>query len=342
MLSRPNSRPLLPRLALPRLALARLALARLALLLLVAGLPALPGVLGAAPRPGDPVPIDDYWRQVATARDEVTAALQVDGPARGAHLAAAAAALEGIDAVVLPGGAVVPVDNRALVAELRGERPDVAALANRLSALRAAADAPVFARAFEPAEAALAEILARSEFQYQPRSPLEESFWDLVVRVLRAAGTVIGSDIFQAGVIALAALVVAGVLVYVLRSAALQGLVARGRRDELEPAGAALSSMAALERAQALAAAGDRRSAVRYLYLSTLLFLEEAGRLRYDRTLTNREVLRQVAAEPDVALPLRAVVATFERVWYGLAPLDVAGYEAFAEQVRALHQVRIA
>jgi hypothetical protein len=49
-----------------------------------------------------------------------------------------------------------------------------------------------------------------------------------------------------------------------------------------------------------------------------------------------------VAAEPDVALPLRAVVATFERVWYGLAPLDVAGYEAFAEQVRALHQVRIA
>jgi hypothetical protein len=37
---------------------------------------------------------------------------------------------------------------------------------------------------------------------------------------------------------------------------------------------------------------GDYRTAVRYLYLSLLLLLEEHGLLRYDRPLTDREYLQ--------------------------------------------------
>src|SRR5262249_5283931 len=48
-------------------------------------------------------------------------------------------------------------------------------------------------------------------------------------------------------------------------------------------------------------AASDYRSAIRYLYLSSLLLLDERGVIHYDRTLTNREHLRQVVDKPEVS-----------------------------------------
>ncbi len=47
------------------------------------------------------------------------------------------------------------------------------------------------------------------------------------------------------------------------------------------------SSTQALDNAQRLAGAGDYRAAVRQLYLGTLLILDERGKLRFDKTLTN-------------------------------------------------------
>lgn len=79
--------------------------------------------------------------------------------------------------------------------------------------------------------------------------------------------------------------------------------------------------------------AGDYRTAVRLLYLSTLLLLEERKLLRYDRTLTNREYLRQVADNPSLVGALRPVVDTFDEVWYGQVEPDAGGYEAYARQV---------
>jgi hypothetical protein len=150
------------------------------------------------------------------------------------------------------------------------------------------------------------------------------------------------SDIFRWTITVLAVLLLLALIAYLLRDVIAGGFAPGDRTAAGDLADENLSAMQAQQRAQSLAAGGDYRSAVRYHYLSVLLFLEEAGRLRYDRSLTNREYLRQVAGQADVTDPFRAVVITVDRVWYGFAPLDAAGYAAFVAQVQAVRGAKIA
>ncbi|MCB9136213.1 MAG: DUF4129 domain-containing protein, partial [Anaerolineales bacterium] len=99
---------------------------------------------------------------------------------------------------------------------------------------------------------------------------------------------------------------------------------------------APLTADSARQRARELSQTGDHRTAIRYLYLASLLLLEERGLLRYDRTLTNRETLRSVQNRPDLAAPLQEVVETFDRVWYGYQEVDAPTFEHYAERVEDL------
>jgi hypothetical protein len=87
------------------------------------------------------------------------------------------------------------------------------------------------------------------------------------------------------------------------------------------------------------AAAGDFRRAIRYRYLATMLALDEAGHLRFDRALTNREHLRRA----PVALrdPLRPLVLTFDRTWYGGLPAGADDYRAYTAQAGAVEAVPV-
>ncbi len=105
-----------------------------------------------------------------------------------------------------------------------------------------------------------------------------------------------------------------------------------GSADEL------LTAETALKKAQTLSTGGDYRMAVRYLYLSTLLILEERGLFRYDRSKTNREYLRSVRERPELAETLRDVVDVFDRVWYGFQPLSQSDYSQYQTRVEALQQ----
>jgi hypothetical protein len=107
---------------------------------------------------------------------------------------------------------------------------------------------------------------------------------------------------------------------------------------EEELGGEPLTAELALQRAQELSTGGDYRTAVRYLYLSSLLLLEERGLLRYDRSLTNREYLRTVAHRPELAAILREVIDVFDRVWYGFQTLNPGEYEAYVLRVETLRQ----
>lgn len=95
--------------------------------------------------------------------------------------------------------------------------------------------------------------------------------------------------------------------------------------------------------AQRLAAAarqaGDRRSAVRYLYLAALLWLDEQGVLRYERSLTNREHLHRLRSQPPVRDLLAPVVATFDAVWYGFQPIDDQTFARYEQQVAAVQSL---
>ncbi len=102
-----------------------------------------------------------------------------------------------------------------------------------------------------------------------------------------------------------------------------------------------LTSVQAIERADKVAAEeANFRDAVRYLYLSTLLWLEERGLLRYDRTLTNREVLAAVPSNSPLHQRLAPVVQTFDRVWYGIAEVDQTTFDQYRQQVTTLREGR--
>jgi hypothetical protein len=84
--------------------------------------------------------------------------------------------------------------------------------------------------------------------------------------------------------------------------------------------------------------AGDYRRAVRYLYLSCLLSLDEQHLIQYDKALTNREHLAQLATNPALRQQMQGIVNTFERVWYGFAPVDANLYQQFRQSVEQIKQ----
>ncbi|MEO8084895.1 MAG: DUF4129 domain-containing protein, partial [Ardenticatenales bacterium] len=92
-------------------------------------------------------------------------------------------------------------------------------------------------------------------------------------------------------------------------------------------------------RAEAHAARGDYRAAVRQLYLAALLVLESNGLLRADRSRTNHEQLAAVGGGPAVAAEMAAVVDTFDRVWYGVTVPDAVTFRAYAEAIHDLERL---
>jgi hypothetical protein len=240
--------------------------------------------------------------------------------------------------VVLPGGERVPVDNAWLEAALAGPEPDLTVVAARLGALIDALAQPG-QTAGDGALDALRDILGRPPFADEAaREPtwLERLFeWlaNLLDQIFGpvVSGTAPGSRALGWGLLALGTLAVLGVVIYALLSLR-RGIVRSASTADDDPE-AGLTATTALQQASEIARSGDYRSAVRYLYLSLLLRLDERGLLRYDRTLTNREYLAQVRPNAELHRRLVPVVETFDRVWYGHDPLDMAGFDAYRREI---------
>jgi len=97
---------------------------------------------------------------------------------------------------------------------------------------------------------------------------------------------------------------------------------------------------AALARAETAEAASDFRGALRFLYLSAILHLQERGVLPYDKSLTNREYLHQAQADIDLYTALGPAITVFDEVWYGYKPCDaetVASYRDLLQKIYARH-----
>jgi Domain of unknown function (DUF4129) len=138
-----------------------------------------------------------------------------------------------------------------------------------------------------------------------------------------------------------AGLIVAAVLVFAAHRSFGTFVPQAALADEDRERGRRLDAAGARAHAAALAAAGDYRGAARYVFLSTLLALDEAGRLRIDVTTGNRDVLRQARAVPHLAAALTPVVRGFELFWFGHAPVTRQDYERYrALNERALEVAR--
>lgn len=97
---------------------------------------------------------------------------------------------------------------------------------------------------------------------------------------------------------------------------------------------------AALASAETAEAASDFRGALRFLYLSAILHLQERGVLPYDKSLTNREYLDQTQADTDLQATLGPAVTVFDEVWYGHKPCDaktLTDYRDLLQKVYAHH-----
>jgi len=189
--------------------------------------------------------------------------------------------------------------------------------------------------------ALLDQILAQPEFNTPP------SLWERFLRWLRSLLPQLAPRNGQATGMAMRVIMwgVAGVgaiLLIVLLSYWLQGLFGNFvadfdlRRRKQTGEETPLTATAARQQATELAQAGNYREAVRQLYLSALLSLEEHALIRYDRSLTNREVLAQVQKQQPVQSHLQPIVETFDNVWYGIHEPDQTTFSDYAQEIDEL------
>ena len=291
------------------------------------------------------VTLEGYWEFVRDTRQTIVLMEAAPDNEIRQGLNALASQWEGLTAVELSDNSVVQVDSSYLVAELRNDSPDLERLKNLFDVfLRAHEQYPQKVFTIQDIDP-LNEILARPEFQWGQSRPVEmpkwlgdllEGFYNFIERIAFGVRNV--SYYGRVPLIVAAALLFVFSLFYISRNLS-RNLV---REAQLAAEGGdgegTLTSKGALQRAQTLSGQGDYRNAVRYLYLSSLLILDEQGLLRYDRSRTNREYLRSVSSKPALANPLRDVIDVFDRVWYGYESVDEKTYQSYVEHVEELRE----
>ncbi|MFZ6031323.1 MAG: DUF4129 domain-containing protein [Chloroflexota bacterium] len=293
--------------------------------------------------------LEEYWALIDRSLESLSQLDRETPAAPRPLLEELATAWEAVRTVTLPDGQTVTVDSSRLIAQLRREPADLDQLRQSFQALKEAQqDAPF---AFDDGDARSIEpILAQPEFQWQEavRSPFQEwsdRFFAWLNELLNklfgiqdiAAGTASPATILLSF---FAVLVFAALSFFVLRDLFTALVTESDLAGEDEAGAIPLNAESALRRAQELSRGGDYRSAVRYLYLSSLLLLEERGLLRYDRSKTNREVLRSVSDQPELKKPLQNVVEVFDQVWYGYQELEPSDYERYEADVRQIKEQR--
>jgi len=290
-----------------------------------------------------PLSLEDYWALIQETR-QTLATLSGSEAVQHTQLAALAERWEQARRVRLDDGTLLNLDNSFWLDQLRSEKPDPARLSDSLDALINAHQMPGRTPPLLDTNS-LHQILSRPEFQWQSA---QQSNWlsDILNRFLKWLSSLLGSPVSISApnsqtlqFLGICAAIVIGLLLaYILRGLFTNLAADADLNTENGVNDEPLSADMAFERAENLSGQGDYRSAVRYLYLSALLLLDERGLLVYDRTRTNREYLRDLNSLPQIAVLLHSVIDVFDRVWYGFQPLDAETYQLYTEQVTRLKE----
>ena len=294
---------------------------------------------------GTPITFEEYWELVRNTRQAIVRLEAEPEAAIQQQLSALASQWETVTAVEFPDQSVMTVDPSYLVAVLQQDSPDLERLAALMDTLLKAHDEfPQKVFTIQDVEP-LKEILTRPEFQWGEAPAARNPEWlqrilDAIAEFMNRIAYGIQNGIYYGRV----PLVIAAVLIFILSLYFIIRNLSRNLVREAELAAenddndALLTSKGAMQRAQSLSGQGDYRNAVRYLYLSSLLILDEHGVLRYDRSRTNREYLRSVSSKPQLAKPLSDVIDVFDRVWYGFDSVDEETYQSYVKHVDELRE----
>ena len=300
--------------------------------------------------PAETISIETFWKRVdqtiTTLRDLKSKPKETVNPA----LDTLAEEWSKLQALTVPDPEnnaktlTIPLDTSFLVSQLRKRPYELNQLTNRFSDLQKAHKRSP-SRPFSQTDLnALKEILKNPDFEWdRPPSPLEEFWNQLWARINEWFNQLFNSsevrvpvpgEVFSIG----ASIILAIILVFVFRSLFGDFFLEAAAKDEQVAGDELLTAESALQKAKDISRGGDYRTAVRYLYISSLLTLDERGLMRFDRSKTNREYLRSVAAYPQLSAPLRDVIDVFDRVWYGFQPLDADSFQHYAEKVDQLRE----
>ncbi|WP_298405292.1 DUF4129 domain-containing protein [uncultured Chloroflexus sp.] len=299
------------------------------------------------------------WPALVAAQPAEVSLADYDRLLRAAHAAAQrgdlldvqvlAGELATIKQVRMPDGQLAHVDQSWLTTALASSAPDLPAIAARLGALidalappgvvspevalrqwQAVYNEPPFNRAGEGWLTRFLNWLFDLLDQLTPNPP------DVPAPDGPPANPVVFTPLVWT-ILGIAAALIVGLLFFWVRG------VRRTLRAPVKTPVADGDDPVTYSEAQRLAAearrVGDRRSAVRYLYLAALLWLDEQGLLGYERSLTNREHLHRLQNQPPVRDLLAPVVATFDAVWYGFQPIDDQAFARYEQQVAAVQSL---
>ncbi|NJP07299.1 MAG: DUF4129 domain-containing protein [Chloroflexaceae bacterium] len=245
-------------------------------------------------------------------------------------------------AVLVGNDMSVPVDNSWLAVALDEPEPDLVQIANRLQAALDALARPSHTLPTQAHEQ-LDTLLRQPPFAQEERQEtLFDQFVNWLLRQLEqffGEGNDATSGLPGQIMLLFMGVLIAGVVIYLLLGLR-RTMVSEAQVRDTDDPEARLTANTALQQASELARGGDYRTAVRYLYLSSLLWLDERDMLRYERNLTNYEYLDRLHEQPELRTCLMPIVETFDRVWYGLDPLDADGFARYRQQVEALRRIR--
>jgi hypothetical protein len=295
------------------------------------------GTASASPVDGPP-DVAQYTRSVHTIRASLDAPASSRAAGR-ADIERIRRQLRALSPVRLPDGRILLTNTPSLAEELSpGDTASIQRVASEIDRLDDALRRQTRTTANSSRLGQLDAVLRDPRFH--PRESLRQRLEDWIGGIVyRLLSQFVG----QAGVSPLVGTVFA--VLFLALVAAVAFLAARGALRRMvveaagnEEAGEPTRSGTAQERAAELRSAGDYRTALRYLFLATMLGLQERGALTLRPGVTNREYLaglRQDSRQPaELEEALQELVDDFDRVWYGHLPLDGAGYARCEELAR--------
>jgi hypothetical protein len=229
---------------------------------------------------------------------------------------------------------------------LTTDPPDLVAAEQRLKAAAAAEEAARGNRDPVAARAALVDVLADPRFHPEDWHALVPSWlvpfivvleavlglaWRImrwpIDRLLDGLAYAINSPI----IIVVALVAVAGIVL--LYRTAIRATLVRQAEIDAPTGPLPVTATEALEKAHQQANLGRYRDACHFIFLSTLLWIEEHSETRFDPSATNREHLRraQMVAGSSVSGMLAPVVNSFDHLWYGADAVTESDYRNLVE-----------
>lgn len=265
----------------------------------------------------DTVDLAAYRARLLDARTVLLQARAATDAQRPALVDRARASLQQTSAVRTPGGATVGIDDAALARRLGTTTATIDAAVADIDQLVAIVD-----RAANPpfdlaaANARLKDLAAAEE----ARSGTNDLFTAVAELLARLFPS--GRSGVPPGAVELVLTIAGAALIVVVGTILVRGVRERIRRETVpsgainEPGQSGAAQLAVAERA---ALSGDPRTALHAFYRYAILTLAERRVLRYEPSLTDRELLERASTLPQID-PLRELISLHDRAWFGLKP----------------------